>query len=80
MRTGCHTLLAAVALIATLLAPAPTALAQDKVFVMKLGVATINDTQHEWLKRFVAAVEKEFGRPHQGRKFIRRASSARSRA
>jgi TRAP-type C4-dicarboxylate transport system substrate-binding protein len=31
----------------------------DKTFVMKLGVATINDTQHEWLKRFVAAVEKD---------------------
>ena len=31
----------------------------DKTFVMKLGVATINDTQHEWLKRFVAGVEKD---------------------
>ena len=31
----------------------------DKTFVMKLGVATINDIQHEWLKRFVAAVEKD---------------------
>ena len=28
---------------------------------MKLGVATINDTQHEWLRRFVAAVEKDSG-------------------
>jgi TRAP-type C4-dicarboxylate transport system substrate-binding protein len=46
-------------LMAALLAPAPAALAQaDKVFVMKMGVATINDTQHEWLKRYVAAVEK----------------------
>lgn len=34
------------------------AAAQDKVFVMKIGLATINDTQHEWAKRFVAAVEK----------------------
>ena len=31
----------------------------DRTFVMKLGVATINDTQHEWLRRFVAAVEKD---------------------
>jgi TRAP-type C4-dicarboxylate transport system substrate-binding protein len=44
----------------TALAWAPAAHAQaDKTFVMKLGVATINDTQHEWLRRFVAAVEKE---------------------
>jgi TRAP-type C4-dicarboxylate transport system substrate-binding protein len=28
-------------------------------FVMKLSTATINDTQHEWLKRFAAAVEKD---------------------
>src|SRR5262245_106593 len=33
----------------------------DKVFVMKLATATINDTQHEWLKRFVVAVEKDSG-------------------
>src|ERR1700719_1320073 len=35
--------------------------AQDKTFTMKLGTATINDTQHEWLKRFAAAVEKDSG-------------------
>src|ERR1700684_1131198 len=28
---------------------------------MKLSTATLNDTQHEWLKRFAAAVEKESG-------------------
>ena len=27
--------------------------------VMKLSTATLNDTQHEWLKRFAAAVEKD---------------------
>ena len=44
------------------LAPAPAAQAQaDKTFVMKLGAATINDTQHEWLKRFAAVVEKDSG-------------------
>jgi TRAP-type transport system periplasmic protein len=39
--------------------PAP---AQDaKTYVMKLSTATINDTQHEWLRRFAAAVEKDSG-------------------
>ena len=33
----------------------------DKTFVMKIGLATINDTQHEWVRRFVAAVEKDSG-------------------
>ena len=48
--------------LATLgLATAPAAHAQDKVFVMKMSTATINDTQHEWLKRFAAAVEKDSG-------------------
>jgi len=41
---------------------APAAHAQDgKTYVMKLTTATINDTQHEWLKRFAAAVEKDSG-------------------
>ena len=31
---------------------------QDKVFVMSWP-DTINDTQHEWLRRVVAAVEKD---------------------
>jgi TRAP-type transport system periplasmic protein len=35
--------------------------ADDKTFVMKLGTATINEAQHEWCKRFVAAVEKDSG-------------------
>ncbi len=33
----------------------------DKTYVMKLGLATINDSQHEWCKRFVAMVEKDSG-------------------
>src|SRR6478736_10404978 len=37
---------------------APAQAQADKTFVMKMGVATINDTQHEWLRRYVAAVEK----------------------
>jgi TRAP-type transport system periplasmic protein len=28
-------------------------------FVMKLSTATVNDTQHEWLKRFAGAIEKD---------------------
>jgi len=65
MHTRRNTLLrfgAAVAggLLAAMLAPAPAAFAQaDKTFVMKIGLATINDTQHEWARRFVAAVEKD---------------------
>src|SRR5262245_2295094 len=52
--------MAAAAMVAIGLTPA--AHAQDpKTFVMKLSNATSNDTQHEWLKRFVAAVEKDSG-------------------
>lgn len=48
--------------VLALLVPAPAAHAQaDKVYVMKLSTATINDTQHEWLKRFAALVEKDSG-------------------
>lgn len=32
---------------------------EDKTYVMKLGTATINESQHEWCKRFVAMVEKD---------------------
>ena len=47
---------------AALTALAPHAQAQGgKTYVMKLSTATVNDTQHEWLKRFVAAVEKDSG-------------------
>src|SRR6516225_4017447 len=37
-----------------------------KIFVMKLSTATITDTQHEWLKRFAAAVEKDSGNRIKG--------------
>ncbi len=37
------------------------AAADDKTYVMKLGTATINESQHEWCKRFVAMVEKDSG-------------------
>jgi len=55
-------LLAAGAVLAFGIITSPPAHAQaSKTFVMKLGTATINDTQHEWLKRFAAAVEKDSG-------------------
>jgi TRAP-type C4-dicarboxylate transport system substrate-binding protein len=45
-----------------LLATAAPARAEGgRSFVMKLSTATINDTQHEWLRQFAAAVEKDSG-------------------
>ncbi len=35
--------------------------APDKTFVMKLATATLNDGQHEWMKRFGAAIEQKSG-------------------
>ncbi len=35
--------------------------AQDKAMTIKLATATLNDSQHEWLKRFAAAIEKSAG-------------------
>jgi TRAP-type C4-dicarboxylate transport system substrate-binding protein len=46
-------------MMTALLAPAP-AQAQAPI-VMKLSTATLNDTQHEYFKRFAAAVEKDSG-------------------
>jgi TRAP-type C4-dicarboxylate transport system substrate-binding protein len=40
---------------------ASPACAQSNPIVMKLSTATLNDTQHEWMKRFAAAVEKDSG-------------------
>ncbi len=51
----------AAGMAAMLLAPAPAQAQGGKTYVMKLSTATINDTQHEWLRRFVAAVEKDSG-------------------
>src|ERR1700750_437634 len=33
--------------------------APGKTFVMKLATATLNDGQHEWMKRFAAAIEQK---------------------
>ena len=52
----------AFAVVLALLAPSLAAHAQDgKAYVMKLSTATVNDVQHEWMKRFVTAVEKDSG-------------------
>lgn len=45
----------AIALTAAVFTPAT---AQEKTFVMKLSTATLNDVQHEWMKRYAAAIEK----------------------
>lgn len=33
--------------------------AEDKTYVMKLGIAAVNEQQHEWCKRFSAMVEND---------------------
>jgi TRAP-type C4-dicarboxylate transport system substrate-binding protein len=59
MHTRRNLLLATMGVAGALLMQMPAAQAQaGKTFVMKLSTATINDTQHEWLKRFAALVEK----------------------
>jgi TRAP-type C4-dicarboxylate transport system substrate-binding protein len=46
-------------LAAALLASfAGDAVAQDKSITIKLATATLNDAQHEWMKRFAVAIEK----------------------
>lgn len=37
----------------------PLAAQESTSFVMKLSTATLNDVQHEWLKRFASAVEQK---------------------
>src|SRR5580658_10684317 len=57
---GCGAALVS-ALAAASLAPAPAAAQGAPPYVMKLSLATINDAQHEWCKRFSAMVEKDSG-------------------
>ena len=57
--TGAVLVVMAAALPVGLASPAGAQTANP--IVMKLSTATINDTQHEWLKRFAAAVEKDSG-------------------
>ena len=52
----------ALAMVAVLPAPWSAANAEDgNTYVMKLSTATLNDSQHEWMKRFAAAVQKDSG-------------------
>lgn len=53
-----RTVVGVVALILCSFTTPNAARAEDKTYVMKLGTATINESQHEWCKRFVAMVEK----------------------
>src|SRR6266403_511833 len=49
----------AVFLAAALLATLPgTGAAQDKSITIKLATATLNDAQHEWMKRFAVEIDK----------------------
>src|SRR5215467_10356818 len=49
-------------LAAALAAPLPgSAAAQDKSMTIKLATATLNDAQHEWLKRFAVAIDTNTG-------------------
>src|SRR5215813_1166175 len=62
MKRRVHARVAAIsAFIFALALTSSAARAEDKTYVMKLGIATINDAQHEWCKRFVVMVEKDSG-------------------
>src|SRR6516165_8118503 len=62
MKRRVHARVAAIsAFIFALALTSSAARAEDKTYVMKLGIATINEGQHEWCKRFVAMVEKDSG-------------------
>ena len=55
------TALAAVGALAVLLPSGIGAADAAETYVMKIGTATINESQHEWCKRFAAMVEKDSG-------------------
>jgi TRAP-type transport system periplasmic protein len=55
------TLLAVVAVAASLLSPSASHAQSGQTYVMKLSTATLKDTQEEWLDRFAAAVAKDSG-------------------
>ena len=53
--------LAAAGALAVLLSSGVGAARAAETYVMKIGTATINESQHEWCKRFAAMVEKDSG-------------------
>ena len=67
---------AALALCAAIALPSVARAQGASHYVMKLSTATVNDHQHEWLKRFAAAVEK-IPAVGSSRRFILLVSSAR---
>jgi len=54
-------LAAGVAVVSLAVTAGTARAAEGQTYVMKLGTATINESQHEWCKRFVAMVEKDSG-------------------
>src|SRR5690348_2685517 len=58
MRVKAITLIAAACGIG-LMAAAPLPAAAQAPKIMKIGTATLNDAQHEWMKRFAAAVDQD---------------------
>ena len=62
MRTGTfRALVIGVAPMLALVAGVLPLRAQSAPIVMKLATATLNDGQHEWMKRFAAAIEQKSG-------------------
>lgn len=55
------TMLAVAASVVILAAAGPGNTATAQTYTMKIGTATINDDQHEWMKRFQARMEKRAG-------------------
>ncbi len=64
---GLRTIFSVVALILSSFATLDAARAEDKTYVMKLGTATINESQHEWCKRFRRHGPKGLRRQNQRR-------------
>jgi TRAP-type C4-dicarboxylate transport system substrate-binding protein len=61
MTTKYVTTFGMVAAVSIMAAGVPRLHAQNAPIVMKLGAATLNDAQHEWMKRFAAAIETKSG-------------------
>jgi TRAP-type transport system periplasmic protein len=59
MRAGKSLLLAALTCALALASPYAARGEESAPYVMKLGTLTLNDSTHEWLKRFAAAVERD---------------------
>jgi TRAP-type transport system periplasmic protein len=59
MKAGCCAARAMIAATVIIAASIPALNAQTSPIVVKLATPTLNDGQHEWLKRFAAAIEKK---------------------